>query len=409
MVTTFIYGDQQLCQAELGDCSRVGANDQSVQQNAAIDPVEAVRTSLAHPAGYPPLAAATVPGDHVAIALADDVPARDQVLCGAVAGLLDAGVDPALITVVTAGKLESRDRLREQLTGIGAEGVSFERHDPDDEDQIAMIGVNIAGEPLRMNRTIAEADLVLPIAGGESDGATDGSRFSGLYPQFSNRETINRLRPHGVKERAKQRSKRNAEIDDAGWKLGVGMTVRVIPGAGGTVAAVEAGDPTAVDQTTQLRARDVWETTVDRTGDLVVAAIVGDERQQTWENLARALRAAETVLDAGGAIAVCSAIAALPSSTFNPLRDAVDFEEVQRELATMDADDLPTAMTLAQALERGPVYLRSQLPTDVVESLGMTPFESDGELSRLAASRGHCVLIEDAQRVAPKLASQPRR
>jgi hypothetical protein len=43
------------------------------------------------------------------------------------------------------------------------------------------------------------------------------------------------------------------------------------------------------------------------------------------------------------------------------------------------------------------------LSADVVESLGMAPIDSDEELSRLAAGRRRCVLIEQAQRLAPTL------
>jgi hypothetical protein len=49
------------------------------------------------------------------------------------------------------------------------------------------------------------------------------------------------------------------------------------------------------------------------------------------------------------------------------------------------------------------VYLRSRLSPELVESIGMTPLESDAELSRLAAGRDHCVIIEEAQRVIPRL------
>jgi hypothetical protein len=45
------------------------------------------------------------------------------------------------------------------------------------------------------------------------------------------------------------------------------------------------------------------------------------------------------------------------------------------------------------------------LPAEVVESLGITPLDDDEELARLAATRGHCVVIEEAQRLAPQLVS----
>ena len=98
MKTTFVYGDKQQCEAELGECSRIAAGS-SPAASAVADPVTAVRAALASPAGYPPLAAATVPGDRVAVTVADDVPERDAILTGAIAGLLDAGVEAKALTL----------------------------------------------------------------------------------------------------------------------------------------------------------------------------------------------------------------------------------------------------------------------------------------------------------------------
>ncbi len=84
------------------------------------------------------------------------------------------------------------------------------------------------------------------------------------------------------------------------------------------------------------------------------------------------------------------------------LREAVDFGEVQRELSRDEANQAHPALVLAKALEEGPVYLRSKLPSEAVESLGMTAIESDAELARLAAGRAHCIIIEEAQRLVPR-------
>jgi hypothetical protein len=142
---------------------------------------------------------------------------------------------------------------------------------------------------------------------------------------------------------------------------------------------------------------------VERQADLVIAALAGDHREQTWENVARALTKAGTLIEPGGAIVLCTELDELPDGPMNLLLEAVDFGDVQRELAREDAAEAHAAMVLAQALETGPVYLRSRLASDVVESLGMTPIEDDEELSRLAAGRDHCVLIEEAQRLVPRL------
>jgi len=403
MTTMLKFGEATRCELALDDYTLLAADE--TRHPAIRDVPSAVREALAHPQGYPSLLAAAVPGDHVAIAIEEGVPHSSSVLRGAIAGLMDAGVNPELVTVVSAAPIEHREQLEEELTSIGAAGVRFERHDPDEEQATAMVGVTQSGEPLRLNRTMAEADLVLPIGVGRLPAGPDAAapKFSGLYPQFSSREAIQRVQAQLVSESAKERRKSARQIDEAGWLLGVGMTVSVVPGAAGSVAAVLAGDPEAVARGAAECSREIWERPAERQGDLVIAALSGDDREQTWENVARALTAAAPVVLPGGAIAICSELARPPSGPLNRLREAVDFGEVQVELAEEDATEAHPAMALAQALDLGPVYLRSRLPADVVESLGMTPIEDDHELTRLAAGREHCVVIEDAQRVMPKL------
>ncbi len=185
------------------------------------------------------------------------------------------------------------------------------------------------------------------------------------------------------------------------------MTVGVVAGPGGGVAAVIAGDPELVARETAAKFQAIWQRPAARQGDLVIAALAGDHGEQTWENLARAVKASARVLLPDGAIAVCSNLDTPPSGAFHRLVEAADPAEAQRELRRDSGPGARAARTLAHALERGPVYLRSRLPPEVVESLGITPLDDDQELARLAAMRGHCVVIEEAQRVAPQLVGAP--
>jgi hypothetical protein len=399
MNTTLTFGDSIRCELALDDYTFLGVDRQRFP--ALDDPAEAVRTALAQPHGYPPLAAATVPGDHVAVAIDAGVPQMSSILRGAIAAMLDAGVAPAMITVVSIGSVENRAELEQQLTAMGAGAVRFEQHDPSNDKALAMVGVNAKREPLRLNRTLAEADFVLPIGTGRlpEGEAHQPEKFASLFPQFSSRETAERIGLQAISESPKQRKARSKEIDEAGWLLGVGMTLSVVPSAGGGVAAVVAGDPATVVRLAAEQARSIWQRSADRRGDLVIATVVGDHREQSWENLARAVSTAAPFVEPGGAIAVCTELDEPPSGSLNRLLEAVDFGEVQQALHHDDAVNAAPAMALAKALDLGPVYLRSRLPADVVESLGMTPIENDQELARLAAGREHCVVIEEAQHV----------
>jgi nickel-dependent lactate racemase len=401
-MTTLTFGNSLSCKLELGDYTFLAPNCEL--HPTLDDPALAVREALANPRDYPALAAATVPGDHIAVAVDSNVPQLRSILRGVIGAMLDADVPPAMITIVSADGIENRDELDRDLAEMGAGGVKFALHDPDDEQALAMVGVNSHGEPLRMNRTLAEADFVLPIGVGQSPTANGegGEKFASLFPRFSTREAADRMKAQAASESPKQHKRRSKEIDEAGWLLGVGMTLSVVPAAAGGVAAVIAGDPQAVAQAASEQSRAVWERPAERQGDLVIATVVGDRREQTWENLARALSAAAPLVEPGGAIALYTELDQSPSGPLNRLLEAVDFGDVQRELMQDDAVEAHPAMMLARALDFGPVYLRSRLPADVVESLGMTPIEDDNELAHLAAGRAHCVVVEEAQRVICK-------
>jgi len=407
MTTTVNFGVANACRLALGDHTVLAPN--ADPHPLVADPAAAVRAALAKPQNFPPLSAATVPGDHVTVAVDGDVPGMASVVQGTIAALVDAAVDPALLTIVTALNAEAHGLLAEELTAAGVQAGAFVRHDPDNEKANAMIGHSAAGLPLRLNRALVEADFVLPVAATRltSRGAAALSRYAGLFPQFSTRETINRFDARRVASSPKKRAEERGEVNEAGWLLGVSMCVRVVPGPGAGVSAVLAGEPDVIAREAAARFRDIWERPAPQQGDLVIAALSGDDEEQTWENLARALTASERVRLPDGAIAVCSNLAEPPAGSLSRLVEAVDLAAARRDLRRDPGHDAYSARVLAQALERGPVYLKSRLPAEVVESLGMTPIESDAELSRLAASRRYCVVIEEAQRLRPHFVAAP--
>jgi nickel-dependent lactate racemase len=399
MTTTVHYGDGQSCEIALGEHTFLAPNAAEIER--ADDLAAAVRTALSAPLGFPPLAAALVPGDRVAIALGRSIPQVGEVLRGAIAEIVAAGLEPADVTVVSA---ETIDAAARGAVEQSAEGVQFALHDPNDEAGIAMVGLTADKLPLRINRTLAEADFVLPIATARfasADGSPAG--FRGLFPRFSNRETADRFHGRGKSAGKAPRVDRGAEADEAAWKLGVGLVLVIVPGPGDAVAGIVAGTPSAAAQAGAEAMHAIWERPTAQQGDLVIAAVAGDASEQTWANFSRAVAAADRVLAPGGAIVVCCELDQAPSGSFERLRDAVDFGDVALRLQKGAADDARPARILAQALDRGPVYLMSPLPGEVAESLGMTPIESEAELSRLAAGRRHCVVIEEAQRVRPRL------
>jgi hypothetical protein len=394
MTVTIHYGVHASCELPLAEFTHLAPD--AAQRTSLGDPVAATRAALAAPREYPPVAAALAPGDRVTIALGRGVPALAAVLRGVIEELSTAGVAENAITVLSAEPLAGENDMAAKLQ---AAGVTVAVHDPDDADSIAMLGMNSARHAVRLNRLLTEADFVLPIAAVKSSGP---EKYAGLFPRFSNRETTDRLQGRGKAVAPTSKSKRTAEADEAGWLLGVGMEVVVVPGPGGGAAAVIAGEPGAATRAAATEFQTIWERPVAERGDLVIGAMPGGADQQTWGNLARAVSACRRVVAREGAIAVCCELAEPPAGSFEALVDAVDFGDVTAELKRSHAADARPALVIAQALEHGAVYLRSDLSDDVVESLGMTPIASDAELARLTSGRRHCIVIDEAQRLKPR-------
>src|SRR5262245_58958064 len=67
MSTQFTFGEAPACRVSLDDYTLLAPD--AANYPPLDNPADAVREALAHPLSFPPLAAATAPGDHVAVAL----------------------------------------------------------------------------------------------------------------------------------------------------------------------------------------------------------------------------------------------------------------------------------------------------------------------------------------------------
>lgn len=406
MSVKFHFGERQT--VELADEPQLvlGPNSDEVVADVAAE----VRSRLTEPLDFPPLAATTVPGDTAAIALGRGVPQPEQVVLGAISALLDAGVEPTDIAVVSCEKFSAERELAQGIDALGASGVKFVLHEPAQEESTAMVGVLSNDEPLRFNRALAEADLVLPIGTLEpSRQSLEGtsylpaSKFASLYPHFSDEPTQVRFQKTNKKLAPKSRRKLFDQQEEAGWLLGVLCTIQIVPGRDNQVATVIVGEAGRAAETAESAMRTIWSPVCEETADLVVAALPGTSDQQTWEHLDHALAAAERVVSPSGSIALLCEISQKPRGALRRLRDADDLAEVERKLMRDEDASAGIALRLVQAIARGPVYLMSKLPKGEVESLGMTPIASEAELKRLIRNHESTIVIEEAHRLVPQV------
>lgn len=365
--------------------------------------------ALAEPLGLPPLTRCITPDDRVAIPVGHGTPAAGPVVAGLVAALSAAGVQPTRIRVVAATRRDAElleGKLGEQI----ARGVTVEAHDPTGEDTLCFAGLTKGDRPLLVNRTVFDADLVLPVSAQPTNGATGrqaesaGGAYDGLFPDFFDRATIDRFRKVRTVQDADlgggaRLAARRAEADQAGWLVGAPIVVRAVPGPRGGVAAVLAGCPEQVARQADEAGRRAWITHVAGPADVVLAILSGGPDQQTWENVGRALEAAERLASPGGVLAVWSELEEPISPSLMRLAEADEPAEIAAELAAESGPEALAAWRLMNAVDRGPVFLHSRLPPAEIEPLGVAPVETSDQMLRMASRFGECVVLEDAQHV----------
>jgi nickel-dependent lactate racemase len=376
-------------------CVRLERGPRSTRrgQTTTDDPAIAVVNALAQPLEYPPLSAGIVPGDRVAIALDEGVPCTPEIVRGIVQSLRRSGVENDGISVVTCDA-ETCRLCRDNLGAHGENGIAFVVHNPDDERELCLVGVTKKHGPLVINRTIFDADVVLPLGVARTGNS---SVYDSLFPRFSNTETIERYRtPAGLDSEAIL-AERARETDEAGWLIGAPLVIEVVPGENETVAHVVAGQPHAVAQHVELLARQQWRRRYLRRASLVIATVTGGAANSNWRNIGRALAAAERLVTDDGAIAVCSNLDEPPGPSLGRLIGADDLADTERQLLHDHSADSWSAWQLARALQRGPVYFMSQLDGETVEDMGMAPVAGIEELVRLSQRHESYILLDDAQ------------
>ena len=402
------------------DFSRAAAAVEVPRGQALADLAAAALAALQSPMDFPPLAQCVMPADRVVLALDHDIPQVAHIVAAVVQTLTEAGVEPESITVLQsqADHAAHATDPRQLLPLALQKRIALLPHNPADRRELAYLAADKAGEAILINRTLHEADVVLPISCLRDSRAAGYFGIHGaVYPTFSDVKTQQRFRGltalhHHCRCRDHSRSHAHshdhgsdgddrrrelaADVEHVAWLLGLMFTVQVVPAAGDRVLHVLAGQSDSVRRNGERLYQAAWATPVERRAGLVVAAIEGGSSQQTWENVGRALHVAENFVEADGAIAVCCDLATPPGTAMRQLAGAASHESALKHIAKERPDDTLAAVQLAQALAQHKVYLMSRLDAAAVEELDMIPIEKPDELVRLVKQHDACILLPNA-------------
>jgi nickel-dependent lactate racemase len=362
---------------------------------------ESLAASLEDPLNFPSLAKALVPGDRVAIVPDAVLPRERELVAELIRWLTERSVEPEKIALLQTSDEEDAGcfEVFEELPKEIDRAVRRVTHDPQKKESLSILATDDAGLPITMNRSLVEADVVLPI--GRFLGRYTNGYYglnSPLYPRFSDAETIERFLDGGetLQYLIKNARHRARTVEEVARLLGIAFTIQVIPAGHGEIAAIASGEMEAVRVWCNRFHRKHWERKIPHRVSLVVATLEGDQRRQSWAELGRLLSQATAVVEDGGAIVVCSQLETPPGNGVQMLQNVATPGEALGALRMTRPDDAEVAVQLLRATDQAKVYLYSHLDSMVVEDCEMIPLESLREINRLIDLHPSCVLAANA-------------
>ena len=358
--------------------------------------------ALQSPVGFhPPLADSVFAGDRIAIVLQDELPRPRLLLECLLKQLMATNIEPTDITVVVSALMARRFGLElksqvldEDETPVVREinfpldnefqSVRFQIHDAEDEQGVAYIAASEEGLPVKVNRTIVDADVILPV------GCPDPTKQSGLsdciYPTFCSLETQRRYQ-----ERKSSLANRMAEIALANDHLGSFFLIQVVAGPGGQIQKAVSGERSAVRELANAESEAAWQIESVDQADMAIATIETDSEQQSWKDFARAVVAANSVANGTGPIFVWSEINERPKSDIQKALNEPFESSGHSKLSRL-------MQQLADIVAERQVFLKSKLSRAVIEDLGLGFVDSVSDLSRLIDNQASGVLLRDAHK-----------
>lgn len=387
-----VYGDS------VRGTVRFAGNAQLENANSAnevFDLESAVSQALQAPLDFPPVEQAIVPGDRVVLAVDPSVPRMVEVVQQILNYLQRSGFPSEQFTVVVAGHLESDAAA---LAKLLPDDVTIELHDADDQTKVAYVAANKQGEPIYMNRSLVDADVVIPVMCARGRTAIDYEGAYGVFPLLTDRRTRGQFYSLRQLANPTEHERLTAWADEAAWWVGVLVAVQVVPAPEGGIAHVLAGSPQPLEAAVQEAMKEVWQSSVDQTYDAVIALIDGGPGQQTWDSVARVLASATPLVSPDGALIVCTELSQRPGPALRKLKNPNRREDVLAKQLSSDAsDDALAAAVLLESLDASHIYLLSDLPRDVVEGLGISAIQNLQQAENVIHQRGSCLVIGSAQ------------
>ncbi|QDT58459.1 hypothetical protein SV7mr_09520 [Stieleria bergensis] len=366
------------------------ANEPSLQ--------ERVIQALRQPEDFPGIDQAVIEGDQVAIALDPNVPQVDQVLAATLQVLKETSAAEIEVLVWDEATPEIMERLRE----VAGE-TPLTQHLCDHRETLSYLAADVDAMPIYLSRVLVDADFVLPLVALRTGVAEDRGDVSGIFPAMADSATKQRfaLAQRSGASFATDPKSGQTIAEEVPWQLGVQLILAIESGGDGLAAAAHAGTALQAKQWISEKGTEL------DAAPLVVAILAGEQHQQTWENVLRAIEVAAEAGQPEATIVVWSNLIQPPQSELAILDDLpFDFLQANSEQQEL-VNGMPRwqrfqalAAALQPLLRQHRVLLHSGLDRDVVESIGMGVIESEEELANLCRNFSSCNVLHAASSFA---------
>lgn len=358
-------------------------------------------SALEEPIDHPKLTESIFPGDSVAILVQNGLPSAREMLESLLKILERSRIETENILVVLPAKMMRQFDLvelspadaktgtpqiwRMQNDERGESALRFEIHDADDENSASYLAANEQGNPVYVNRSLCDSDVVLPL----SCISPSNKESDCLYPEFSTDETRARFR-----KKQDTLQQRIAEAELANDSLGLFFSIEMVCRPGEIIDHIVCGSRTQTRRVVSDRLSRLWQMEPQSDCDVVVTTVESVGEHASWENIVRAVRTA-AVMVVDGPIVVWSQLSGKPSKEVKAACSA--------QFEGSVPDSLPANLQhFASILCDRPVYLKSQLSQNFIEGLGLGHIESIESAQRILGAFSQPFLIRDGHLRVPE-------
>ena len=394
MDVSLAYGNHKHCILNLRDSQHINIPaDPDTWVSVAID--DAIHKVLNSPIEFPALRDIIFAGDSVAIAVEPDIPQCGDILFGLLTYIREnTGLSAGDITIVYGGSDWQFNALQlpSRLNHIFDTEIQFEIHDANQSEQLAFLATATDSEPLRFNKTLVDADVVLPLSIHLPSTLTYHLGFYHcLFPTFADQQTQIRI------------SKQSSTATDqdaiaAASMLGTQFMMKVTPGFGDQIVNFSAGEIRALDAqlatTNTAQHYPAWNP-----AELSIGTLSGHTSGHNWDAISRGLETLADVTQEGGMLILCTEVTEDVPPILSWLKSTDRDDEIESQLHQAMDPDTQIAQTILRLREAFRICLLSQLDGEVIESLGMAPIQSTQQIQKLADGCESINCIIDAHRV----------